>query len=365
MHDALDNPQDTPPIPSPEVTEGPEKDPNDNRGYRRSNRLRPTDSTMDTGNDPVPTSTEYNSIDRVDDRDSDHNRRSAQDYGSRHRSSALTPLGGADERRSSPIRPPIKGPTSESPPIGEDIFGSDVDHDRRRRIQELEEDACLANERLKRAQDKLRSESTDSLLKSKSTSSPDTIQRKLPDHDSDGGNGHRYSRVSDENIQQAMRELHTPTRRKNETRSEYQARIAASLRIYLKQEELKKVERRRVRKQDRLRVEAESLLLELEEAERERNRHASDDIKNRRKSKRRRYDKYPQGREIRRREHYREWLATQNVLDSMREADLRTDGQTVIPARNKCPAYGGYPLSDKSDPVDRNATPGPSRPRAS
>jgi hypothetical protein len=36
--------------------------------------------------------------------------------------------------------------------------------------------------------------------------------------------------------------------RKNEMRGEYKARIAASLRIYLKQEELKKVERRRIHK---------------------------------------------------------------------------------------------------------------------
>jgi hypothetical protein len=154
-----------------------------------------------------------------------------------------------------------------------------------------------------------------------------------------------------------------PTRRENETRSKYKAHIAASLRIYLKQEELKKVERKRIHKQNRLRVEAESLLLELEEADRERNCHASDDTRGRRRSKQRRYDKYPQGREIRRREHYREWLATQNVLDSMREADLLIDRRTIIPARDKCPAYGGYPRSEKSDPVDRNTTPGPSRPR--
>ena len=112
------------------MTEGPDKDPTDNRGYRRSSRLRPTDSTtLDTGNDPILTPTEYNSVDKRDDRDSDHDRRSAQNHGSRHRSSALTPLDGADERQSSPIGSPIKGPTSESPPNGEDLFGSDVDHD--------------------------------------------------------------------------------------------------------------------------------------------------------------------------------------------------------------------------------------------
>ena len=61
--------------------------------------------------------------------------------------------------------------------------------------------------------------------------------------------------------------------------------------------------------------------------------------------------------------HYREWLATQNVLDSMREADLREEGRTNIPTRDKHPAYGGYPRSEDTDPKNGNATPGPSGPR--
>jgi hypothetical protein len=73
VHDTPDNPQDTPPIPSPEMTEDLDKDPKDNRGYQRSTRLGPTDSTtLDTGNDPVPTPTDYNSVDKRNDRDSDH-----------------------------------------------------------------------------------------------------------------------------------------------------------------------------------------------------------------------------------------------------------------------------------------------------
>ena len=38
---------------------------------------------------------------------------------------------------------------------------------------------------------------------------------------------------------------------------------------------------------------------------------------------------------IRRQEHYREWLATQNVLDQMWEVDIRAEGRSNIPARNK------------------------------
>jgi hypothetical protein len=67
--------------------------------------------------------------------------------------------------------------------------------------------------------------------------------------------------------------------------------------------------------------------------------------------------------EIRRQEHYREWLATQNVLESMRQADIRDNGRSNIPVHNKQPAYGGYPQSESSGQQDRNATPGPSHPR--
>jgi hypothetical protein len=38
---------------------------------------------------------------------------------------------------------------------------------------------------------------------------------------------------------------------------------------------------------------------------------------------------------MRRQEHYREWLATQNILDSMRKADLRAEGRSTIPTRDK------------------------------
>jgi hypothetical protein len=66
-------------------------------------------------------------------------------------------------------------------------------------------------------------------------------------------------------------------------------------------------------------------------------------------------------RDMRRREHYRECLSTQTVLDSMRKDDLRTTGRSNIPTRNKCTGYAGYPRSDNSD-QENNVTPGPSCP---
>jgi len=68
-------------------------------------------------------------------------------------------------------------------------------------------------------------------------------------------------------------------------------------------------------------------------------------------------------KEMRRREHYIEWLSTQNVLDSMRYDDLRNAGELNIPDRDKRPAYGGYPCSDSIRHSKSNTSPGPSRPR--
>ena len=41
------------------------------------------------------------------------------------------------------------------------------------------------------------------------------------------------------------------------------------------------------------------------------------------------------GKEVRRREHYHEWLAMQNVLDSMRDSDIRATGYSDIPSCDK------------------------------
>ena len=52
----------------------------------------------------------------------------------------------------------------------------------------------------------------------------------------------------------------------------------------------------------------------------------------------------------------------QNVLDSMRDSDIRAMGYSNIPSRDKWAAYGGYPKSNDSENHDRNATPGPNHP---
>jgi hypothetical protein len=52
----------------------------------------------------------------------------------------------------------------------------------------------------------------------------------------------------------------------------------------------------------------------------------------------------------------------QNVLNSMRDSDIRAMGYSNIPSCDKRAAYGGYPKSNDSENHDQNATPGPNRP---
>ena len=47
--------------------------------------------------------------------------------------------------------------------------------------------------------------------------------------------------------------------------------------------------------------------------------------------------------DMERTEHYREWLASQNYLDSLREADIRETGKSNILSRNKRAEYFGMP----------------------
>jgi hypothetical protein len=42
-------------------------------------------------------------------------------------------------------------------------------------------------------------------------------------------------------------------------------------------------------------------------------------------------------------EHYREWLASQNYLDSLCKADICKTGKSNIPFRNKQAEYTGMP----------------------
>src|SRR6202040_4184679 len=64
-----------------------------------------------------------------------------------------------------------------------------------------------------------------------------------------------------------------------------------------------------------------------------------------------------------RREHYREWLGSQNIIHSIKNAEIEENGVMEILPRNKCPGYSGYPSTAESHDNNCKATPRPSHPR--
>jgi hypothetical protein len=83
--------------------------------------------------------------------------------------------------------------------------------------------------------------------------------------------------VSDENIRQVICDLRTPTHREGETQDEYNTCLAASSRLCLEREEKDNAARKKLPQQEKLRIEAESLLLEIKEAERKHHRKTGGD----------------------------------------------------------------------------------------
>src|ERR1700720_1234597 len=74
-------------------------------------------------------------------------------------------------------------------------------------------------------------------------------------------------------------------------------------------------------------------------------------------------DSLGRDRAMRRCKHYREWLRLQNIIDSIRNAEIEENGLMDIPPHNKCPGYSGYPSTAESHVKNRHAIPGPSRPK--
>jgi len=133
----------------------------------------------------------------------------------------------------------------------------------------------------------------------------------------------------DENIVQAMHKLHSPTRESNEASDEFNARITVSQRLRKDIEDSHRAEWKRLRQQEDLRAEVKRLHKEQELYEIERKQRGA--VIRDRELDRSREDARLGG-EIRRREHYKEWLATQLVLDSMHEGDIMENGYSNIPA---------------------------------
>ena len=135
--------------------------------------------------------------------------------------------------------------------------------------------------------------------------------------------------MSDENIRRAVDNINNLTKRKEETQSKYNARLAARVRI--QKEEIRKAELKN--RKHRLELEAEAKVLHQEEEEFEKKRKSLEKRRSREHVK----ENSVASRDVdmERTEHYREWLASQNYLDSLREADIRETGNSNIPSRSK------------------------------
>ena len=156
-----------------------------------------------------------------------------------------------------------------------------------------------------------------------------------------------------------MQRLHSPTRGSNEEINKYNACVSASQRLRREIEDSRRAEWRKLHQRQEIDTEVSKL---LQEQEQHNEREQPEAVKHDSRKERSRRNARPGG-DMRRREHYREWLATQVILDSMREGDITETGFSNIPARDKRAGYPGYPRSETSDHWDGNATPGPSRPR--
>jgi hypothetical protein len=199
----------------------PRRIPGETVELRRSSQIRLNESTtLDTGNEPVPSLTNRGLADRSD-CESDHDRRSTQNDDSRLHDPTLTPLEEVGEIWS-PIRSQDRRPRPESSLAGEDLLRSDLGERRRRELCQLERDACTANDCLQQACSELEDERSCSPQNSKSMSSPE-VEKENQQHRS----------VSDENIRQAIHDLRTPTHREGETQDEYNTCLAASSRLCL------------------------------------------------------------------------------------------------------------------------------------
>ena len=114
-----------------------------------------------------------------------------------------------------------------------------------------------------------------------------------------------------------MRSLHTPTRKRDETREEYDSRLAASKRIQAEQEMDQWAEAHRTRKDLEEDTEVEQLQQEKENNETMKKRTHNTDHSKQMDSSAIREREAARHRATRRREHYNSWLSSQLILDSI------------------------------------------------
>src|ERR1700683_1895475 len=257
--------------------------------------------------------------------------------------SNLTSIRGSDERKSELTFAQEEykddNPILLDKEMEDDLDGSISDHSRR--MRELESGARVAARHLQWAENQIKDErrmfheNVQARMAKKNKLRSSNRKRKDPSSEEDGQD--QQSRLLDENIRRAVENINNPARHQEETQGEYNARLAARVRI--QREEIHKAESKNHKR--RLELKAEAKIVRQEEKEYERKkrslkkRHSQDNVE--------RHSLASRDTDMERTEHYREWLSSQNYLDSLREADIRETGRTNILSRTKRADYSRMP----------------------
>src|SRR6202050_4682140 len=114
---------------------------------------------------------------------------------------------------------------------------------------------------------------------------------------------------------------------------EYNARLAAQVRI--QREEIHEAELKN--RKHKLELEVEEELLRQDENENEKKRKSLEKQHSQDRSEG--HSVASRDMDMERTEHYREWLTSQNYLDSLCKADICEAGKSNIPSRNKQAEY--------------------------
>ncbi|KIM73026.1 hypothetical protein PILCRDRAFT_15580 [Piloderma croceum F 1598] len=146
-----------------------------------------------------------------EDRKGDPQSNREEDTGSIHKSSDLTPVKGLEERRNTLLVEERSVPDTDAPQDGEAELMKELFERRGLRIKKLEQDLYLAAEHLREAQDE------DQARTNSRAQSRQSNQYGLTEED--------------ENIIQAMRKLHSPTRGSYKASDKFNAHLAASQRL--------------------------------------------------------------------------------------------------------------------------------------
>ena len=140
--------------------------------------------------------------------------------------------------------------------------------------------------------------------------------------------------MSDENIHQAVHNLHDRSQHDGETQEAFQACKIAGVHIRRNSEVVEKVLQPEITQKDDILEDLSQLYAEQVEHDTEQVQCGKEGKEIRRSSKCQQ-DILLMGKEVHRREHYHEWLAMQNVLDSMRDSDIKAIGYSNIPSHDK------------------------------